>query len=219
MEPWNFGTWNIGTLELRNLEFGIWNLELSIGMNEQITAIINKYYPPGSLAHSIYVPHCQAVTELALKIVKAHPELGADEETVMYGGMLHDIGIFYTDAPEIGCFGQLRYISHGYMGRALLEKEGLPLIAPVCERHIGVGITIEDIIDRKLDLPLRDMTPQTIEEKIVCYADKFYSKSADNLLRPKPLHKVRKSISKYGEEKWKIFEGMIVLFGIEIVYL
>jgi uncharacterized protein len=187
-------------------------------MTQQITAIINKYFPPGTLAHSIYVPHCQAVTELALKIARAHPELEADEETVMYGGMLHDIGICFTDAPEIGCYGDLPYLAHGYIGRGLLEKEGLPVIAPVCERHIGVGITIKDIQTRDLALPLRDMTPQTIEEKIVCYADKFYSKSADKLNRPKPLHKVKKSISKYGEEKWTIFEEMMQLFGTELIY-
>jgi uncharacterized protein len=196
------------------LEFGT----IKQRMNQQITKIINKYYPPGSLANSIYLPHCQAVTDLALKIARAHPELNADEEKVMYGGMLHDIGICFTDAPEIGCHGDLPYLAHGYKGRELLESEGLPLIAPVCERHIGVGITLEDIKTRNLPLPLRDMTPNTIEEKIVCYADKFFSKSADNLSYPKPLHKVKKSISKYGEAKWKIFEEMMQLFGTEFIY-
>ena len=62
------------------------------------------------------------------------------------------------------------------------------------------------------------MTPQTIEEKIICYADKFYSKSASNLLLPKPLNKVKKSISKYGEDKWIVFEGMMEMFGIDLIY-
>jgi uncharacterized protein len=184
-------------------------------MNKRIIEIIDKYYPPGSIRHAIYLPHCQAVTELALKIARKHPELQADEKIIEFSGMLHDIGIFYTDAPEIGCYGDLPYIVHGYKGRELLEKENLPLIAPVCERHIGVGITIEDIKTRKLPLPLRDMTPQIIEEKIICYADKFFSKSADNLLLPKPMHKVKKSISKYGEDKWKIFEKMMEMFGTD----
>jgi uncharacterized protein len=78
-----------------------------------------------------------------------------------------------------------------------------------------VGITIADIQKNNLPLPLRDMTPQTIEEKIICYADKFYSKSASNLLVPKPLEKVKKSIRKYGEDKWKVFEEMMELFGID----
>ena len=62
------------------------------------------------------------------------------------------------------------------------------------------------------------MTPQTIEEKIVCYADKFFSKSADNPILPKPLEKVKKSISKYGSYKWKVFEGMMEMFGTDAMY-
>jgi uncharacterized protein len=170
------------------------------------------------MGYSIYLPHCQAVTELALRIARMHPQFRADEEVIEFGGMLHDAGILYTDAPEIGCFGDLPYIAHGYIGRKLLEKEGLPLIAPVCERHIGVGITLEDIEMHNLPLPKRDMTPQTIEEKIICYADKFYSKSASNLLLPKPLDKVKKSISKYGEDKWIVFEGMMEMFGTDFIY-
>ena len=69
-----------------------------------------------------------------------------------------------------------------------------------------------------LSLPKRDMTPQTIEEKIICYADKFFSKSTDNLLLPKPLKKVKKSVNKYGEDKWKVFEEMKEMFGTDLVY-
>ena len=187
-------------------------------MNRQIFQIIEKYYPPGSLSHRIYIPHCKAVTDTAIKIARHHPELHADEEILAYGGMLHDIGICFTDAPDIGCFGRLPYLAHGYKGRELLEKAGLPHIAPVCERHIGVGITIEDIKKNNLPVPLRDMSPQTIEEKIICYADKFFSKSANNLYLPKPIDKVKKSIRKYGEDKWEIFEVMMQLFGTDSVY-
>lgn len=187
-------------------------------LNQQITGIIEKYYRPGSLAYKIYIPHCKAVTDMALNIASQHPELGADKEVLFYGGMLHDIGIIYTDAPEIGCFGELPYLAHGYKGRELLEKEGLPQIAPVCERHIGVGITTDDIIKNNLPVPVRDMTPETIEEKIICYADKFFSKSAKDLSRPKSLKKVKKSISKYGESKWKLFKEMMELFGTESIY-
>jgi uncharacterized protein len=187
-------------------------------MDSRIIKIIEKYYPPGTSGYKIYFPHCSAVTELALKIARLHPGLKADEDIIACGGMLHDIGIFYTNAPEIGCYGDLPYLAHGYMGRELLEKEGLAHIAPVCERHIGVGISLEDIVTGNLPLPLREMTPQTIEEKIICYADKFYSKSASNLLQPKPFEKVKKSISKYGPEKWQVFEEMMALFGVDVVY-
>lgn len=180
----------------------------------RINEIIEKYYAPGTLAHSIYVRHCRAVTDMALKIAGAHPELGADKQLLEMGGMLHDIGIFMTDAPEIGCFGKLPYIHHGYLGRQLMEKEGLTEIAPVCERHIGTGITLQDILQNNLPLPHREMVPVTIEEKIICYADKFFSKSSKNLFKPKPIEKIRKSILKYGEDKWKVFEEMDRMFGM-----
>jgi uncharacterized protein len=187
-------------------------------MDRRIYNIIEKFYPAGSAVHKIYLDHGTAVTELSKKIAWLHPELGADLEVIEYCGMLHDIGILFTDAPEILCFGDLPYLAHGYKGRELLENENLPQIAPVCERHIGVGITLEDIIKHNLPLPQRDMTPQTIEEKIVCYADKFYSKSANKLLLPKPFEKVKKSVSKYGPDKWKVFEEMMHLFGTEMIY-
>jgi uncharacterized protein len=180
--------------------------------------LIEKYYQPGSLRYKIYLPHCTAVKDLSLRIAKAQPELGADLVKIEWGAMLHDIGIFLTDAPELGCFGSLPYIVHGFKGRKLLEKEGLPEIAPVCERHIGVGITIKDIEERNLPLPRRDMTPQTIEEKIICYADKFFSKSSADLAVPKPLEKVKKSILKHGENKWLVFEEMMEMFGTGLVY-
>lgn len=187
-------------------------------MEARILEIIEKYYPPGSVAYNIYMPHSQIVTELALRIARMYPQFHADEEIIEFGGMLHDVGILFTDTPEFGCYGELPYIAHGYKGRELLEKEGLPIIAPICERHIGVGISLEDIEKHYLPLPKREMTPQTIEEIIICYADKFYSKSTKNLLLPKPLDKVRKSISKYGADKWTAFEGMMLKFGTDYIY-
>lgn len=182
-------------------------------MDKLIDHIIEKYYPKGSRAYRIYYGHCLAVTKLAMKIADERPNLEADKKVLEYGGMLHDIGIFFTDAPEIECHGNLPYVAHGYKGRELLEKEGLTEIAPVCERHIGVGITLEDILIGKLPLPHRDMTPKTMEEKIICYADKFYSKSSQNLFELKDMEKIMKSIRKYGEAKWDIFREMDELFG------
>ena len=91
--------------------------------------------------------------------------------------MLHDIGIFYCNAPNIHCHGTHTYIEHGYLGAELLRNEGFPKHALVAERHTGTGITIEQIIREDLPIPERDYCPQSIEEKIVCYADKFYLKA------------------------------------------
>ena len=37
----------------------------------------------------------------------------------------------------------------------MLDSEGLPQHALVCERHIGVGLTMEDIRLQKLPLPFK----------------------------------------------------------------
>ena len=181
-------------------------------------SIIDKYYPPGHPARNYYLIHAKAVTRTALEIARHNPGLGADEKILEQMALLHDIGIYLTHAPEIGCFGTHPYIMHGFLGREILEKEGLGDVAPVCERHVGVGLTKEDILSQGLPLPHRDMIPLTIEERMVCYADKFYSKSSPEPERPKTLVKIEKSIRKYGEDKYERFLEMVTAFGVEYIY-
>ena len=90
--------------------------------------------------------------------------------------MLHDIGIFLTDAPGIFCFGDKPYICHGYLGADLLREEGFPRHALVCERHTGAGISAESIIKQDLPIPHREMLPVSMEEQVICFADKFFQK-------------------------------------------
>ncbi|HAM49936.1 MAG TPA: hypothetical protein DCP92_04295 [Nitrospiraceae bacterium] len=126
--------------------------------------------------------------------------------------MLHDVGIIYTNAPKLGCYGDKHYLCHGYIGRQLLEKEGLTKHALVCERHVGVGITAEEIKNNKLPLPERDMAPLSIEEKIICFADKFFSKNTRDLMHEKPVGKIRTMIAEYGEDKLKTFDEWLSFF-------
>ncbi|MCD4736454.1 MAG: HD domain-containing protein [Bacteroidales bacterium] len=185
---------------------------------DQIKTIIEKYFRPGSVSYIFYYTHCIRVTQLALKIAKNNLEKNLDVDYLVKGAMLHDIGIVKTDSPEIGCFGKYPYIAHTYLGKEIVEQEGLPEIAPICERHIGVGLTKKDIIESNLPLPARDMVPVSLEEKLICYADKFYSKSKNHLTIPKPLKKIRKKLLKYGENKVKIFDDFTELFGIEGIF-
>ena len=112
--------------------------------------------------------------------------------------MLHDIGIFKCDAAGIQCFGTEPYICHGRIGAELLRLEGFPRHARVCERHTGAGITKAQIIAQNLPLPQQDFLPETMEEKVICYADKFFSKT--HLDREKTIEQAEKSLSKFGEE-------------------
>lgn len=112
--------------------------------------------------------------------------------------MLHDIGIFKCDAAGIQCFGTEPYICHGRIGAELLRSEGFPRHARVCERHTGAGITKSQIIAQNLPLPQQDFLPETMEEKVICYADKFFSKT--HLDREKTIEQAEKSLSKFGDE-------------------
>ena len=174
--------------------------------------IIQKYYQIDSKSYQFLVEHSKAVTKKAIEIAKKVPQLNPDLKFIEEASMLHDIGIFLTNAPEIECFGKNHYICHGYLGREILEKEGFPKHALVCERHVGVGISIKDIEEQKLPIPKRDMLPISIEEQIICFADKFFSKNEDFLSKEKSLDKIRNGLLKFGNNKTKIFDEWINKF-------
>ena len=166
--------------------------------------IISKYYPIDSDAYRILVTHSRSVTDKALSIARLHPELNLDLAFIEEAAMLHDIGIFKCNAPEIDCHGEADYICHGYLGADLMRVEGYPRHALVCERHTGAGLSLDDIISQKLPVPHRDMLPVSLEEQVVCFADKFYSKT--HLEREKTVEKARKSLSNFGNEGLKRFD-------------
>ena len=159
--------------------------------------IIDKYYPAGTLRRDIYMRHCRSVAQEALAI--AHRKhLSLSDEDITAAAMLHDIGIFLTNAPSLGCTGSEPYLMHGILGADLLRKEGMPEeIARVAERHTGAGLTADEIRAQHLPLPARDLLPETLLEQLICYADNFYSKSGD--MQRKSLATVEKSMQRYGE--------------------
>lgn len=176
-------------------------------------AVINKYYGTESRLRTILTVHSRLVADKALKCARDRG-IDADLAFVEEAALLHDIGIFRCDAPDICCTGELPYICHGVEGRKILEAEGIPRHALVCERHTGAGLTVEDIISQRLPLPRRDMTPQSIEEKLICYADKFYSKSGD-ITREKPLDRVLRSMERHGSDTLARFLALHAMFGTE----
>ena len=138
------------------------------------------------------------MAERALLVAEKHPELGLDKSLLRAGAMLHDVGIFLTAAPGIHCLGTDPYLLHGYLGAQLMRAEGLEAIARICERHTGTGLTMERIRERGLSLPEGIYTPATLEEQVVCYADKFYSKSHPE--RERTIEQTAQSLQKFGEE-------------------
>ncbi len=150
------------------------------------------------------VEHGLQVAKKALAVADRLATLQPDRDFIYESAMLHDIGMIYTNLPRLGSFGNHPYIVHGILGRVMLEKLGLFRHAMVCERHIGVGLTKEDILQQKLPLPLRNMVPLTLEEKIVCYSDKFFSKTGADK-KEKTTEEILQSLSIHGHDKVQKF--------------
>ncbi|WP_020586161.1 HD domain-containing protein [Desulfobacter curvatus] len=159
--------------------------------------IISQFYDPDSKLFTLLVEHSRKVAAKSLEIAKGVAHLNPDMDFIENAAMLHDIGIFKTSSPKIGCAGKYPYVCHGYLGRELLDGLGLPReFGLVSERHTGAGITLENIIEADLPLPHRDMVPVTLEEKIICCADKFYSKSPKKQNKVMTRKKIEKSLAK-----------------------
>jgi uncharacterized protein len=111
------------------------------------------------------ITHCQAVALLALELAekfkaKNYP---VNLELIEAGALLHDLGRSKTHS-----------VNHALEGMKLAQTEGLPdTILCIIKRHVGAGITSEEA--QQLNWPKDIYTPQTLEEKIVCYADKCIS--------------------------------------------
>lgn len=173
--------------------------------------IIDRFYPEDNELKRLLLRHSSDVAGKALEIARRNPHLHIDTQFLLEGAMLHDIGIFMTDAPGIFCHGHEPYIKHGIIGGALLRELGWDRHARVCERHTGTGITVRQITERHLPLPLINLVPETIEEQVICYADKFFSKSHPE--KTKTVEEARKSLMKFGEEGIAVFDEWTKRFG------
>lgn len=202
--------------------------------------IIYHFYPQDTALRRLLLLHSQCVAEKAIAILDQYERkfenlqepgktsLKVDRKLVFDGAMLHDIGICQCHAPGILCSGTENYICHGTIGAEMLrsyrseleeENENISGIdweacARICERHTGAGLTAKNIIDQQLPiLPVRDLLPETPEEKLVCLADKFFSKSGDPS-KEKDFDRVRCSIQKFGADSAERFDRLCDLFAL-----
>jgi len=109
------------------------------------------------------IRHCRAVAEIAVKIALKCRERGipVDLELIRIGALLHDLGRSKTHS-----------VHHPVVGAKIAEELGLPeAIIRIIKRHIGGGLTAEEAAE--LGWPVENYLPETLEEKIVTYADKL----------------------------------------------
>ena len=185
-------------------------------MNEkEIADIIDFFYPEDDDLKRTLLKHSRQVTEKALELA-AHTDVPLDLELLRGGAMLHDVGIRKCHAPGIFCTGELHYLRHGIEGAFMLRAYAaerrceLEPFARICERHTGSGLTEKEIIAGRLPLPPRDYLPETPEEKLICLADKFFSKSGR--MEEKPFEAVRKSMARFGQEPLARFDALCAFF-------
>lgn len=182
--------------------------------------IIQFYYPSDTPLRERLFYHSNQVAQKAMELAK-HPNtpILPEEDWILAGALLHDIGIGHCYAPSIDCTGSEDYMRHGLIGGELLRQYGkqhnldLEVFARICERHTGSGLTKEDIQSQQLPLPLQDFLPETPLEKLICLADKFFSKSSS--MEEKPFWQVRRSMEKFGPAPLARFDRLCQEFDIK----
>lgn len=108
------------------------------------------------------INHCETVSKFAVRLARAYQRKGydVDLQLVEVSGLLHDIGRSKTHT-----------VNHGLVGGEIARSSSLPdSVIHAIERHVGGGVPKEEA--KRLGWPARDYLPRTLEEKIVCYADK-----------------------------------------------
>ena len=180
----------------------------------ELKGLYDKYYSDNPELCRIVRIHSEQVAKKALTIVK-NKKLPIDFIDIYYAAMLHDIGVVKCKAPDIHAFGHLPYLQHGLEGKKMLVDNGFTKYANICASHTGAGISAEDIRKNHLPLPENDYLPDSILEKLICYADKFYSKSHD-LTKEKKLSEVFALMKKFGPGSYQRFLDLHALFGDDL---
>lgn len=141
------------------------------------------------------IRHCVKVAEKAIEIAE---RTGADinMEIVGRGALFHDLGKARTHEIE-----------HGKIGAEMGKQLGLPQeITDIMEKHIRGGLTEDEA--RELNLPVKDYTLKTLEERIVIYADRLVDIITDGVVEIKNeieaeqrFEEILKTYPKYGKNE------------------
>lgn len=185
---------------------------MQLPTKEEIETLHRKYAPTNA-AYDLVYGHCEIIWQIARQLIDRN-KLAVDKNTVEAGCLLHDIGVYdYYDAA--GNFDrEMDYTQHAVRGQKILETEHFPpIISRLVAHHLGVGLTAQDVKEQKLPIPVQDYVPETIEERLVAYADKFHSKSY-----PVPTFNsyewYKNFVAQFGDKKPAVFADMAAEFGI-----
>jgi len=114
--------------------------------------------------------HCLKVSEKALEIAQ-RTSVRLDLELVGRGAFFHDLGKAKSHDMD-----------HGKIGAELGIALGLPkALTDIMEKHIRGGMTEAEA--KELNLPVKDYTLNSLEEKIIIYADRLVDIITDGVVQ------------------------------------
>ncbi len=178
-------------------------------MNPDEITQLHRKYAPNDEAFTLVYEHCEIVAKIARECGDRY-DGKIDVELAVLAAMLHDIGTYTLFIPELHTFKEDGYQQHAFIGAKILEDEGLPpAVVDAVKTHVLMGITADEIRQQKWKLPYADLTPNSIEGELLCYADRFHSKHPrfnqyERFLNgleaglPQQAKKFRQAIDKFG---------------------
>ncbi|HEY4568847.1 MAG TPA: HD domain-containing protein [Kribbella sp.] len=173
---------------------------MQIPSDAEIRALHRDVAPNRAAFDAVY-EHCELVCSVASQFFAG---LDADTDLVRAGALLHDVGVYRLDSSP--------YIRHGVLGHELLASLGFPEeICRFASCHTGVGLTREDVVRQALPIPVADYLPQSVEEELVMYADKFHSKRTPPVFVSPDTG--AEEIARFGAEKLAIFGALRERYG------
>jgi uncharacterized protein len=114
--------------------------------------------------------HCLKVAEKAVEVAQ-RTDVRLDFELVGCGAFFHDVGKAKSHDMD-----------HGKIGAELGIALGLPkALTDIMEKHIRGGMTEAEA--RELNLPVKDYTLNSLEEKIIIYADRMVDIITDGVVQ------------------------------------
>jgi tRNA (cytidine56-2'-O)-methyltransferase len=147
------------------------------------------------------IAHSLAVASLAVRFAR---KCEADVDLVEAGALLHDLGRCKSHG-----------IDHAVRGAEVAKELKLPdQIVRIVERHIGGGIDRAEA--KKLGLPVKDYTPETLEEKIVSHADNLIAGTKRTTVKEAVGWLVRQGLPDAAMKVLKLHEDLSAKCGMNL---
>jgi uncharacterized protein len=149
------------------------------------------------------VNHCIAVADLAVETAAKLEANGLkiSIRLVEAGALLHDLGR-----------SKKHTVDHAIVGAQIAKEIGLPdPVINIIKRHVGAGITVEEA--QWLGWPKDNYIPQTLEEKVVSYADKLIDQSKRIPIETEIERLEKENKSEAAERVRKLHEEITSLLG------